>query len=55
MPMVPVNFKMEKAEADALEREAKTVPRRTLSAYVREIVQKRRKPKMPQGNGGNSD
>lgn len=45
--LLPITFKLEKEEADALEREAKAVPRRTLSGYVRDIVKKRRKPSAP--------
>lgn len=49
MALVALNFKLEKEDADALEREAKAVPKRTLSGYLREIVQKRRRPKEWQG------
>lgn len=45
MAMIPVTIKLEQADADILEREAKAVPRRSLSAYLRDIILKRRKPK----------
>lgn len=44
MALKPVTIKMEEQELDLLEREAKTVPRRSLSAYLRGIIEKRRKP-----------
>lgn len=47
MALRPVNFKLEQEEIDVLEREAKSVPRRTLSGYIREIIKKRRPPTAP--------
>lgn len=55
MALAPVNFKLEQEEIDVLEREAKSVPRRTLSGYIREIIKKRRKPSPPRQPMPSSD
>lgn len=47
MPLKPITFKIEETEADRLQEEAQDRPDKSRSAYVRDIVLNRNRPRLP--------